>query len=119
MGLRYISEKSTPYRLLVDEVESLAKSVGVEHVGIGWLGHDKGHPQTGYVPGVGPKLEFSGVEGQSIHEHWSAFIKLLDERGFNRAADRSDSRRQLSQNLAKDLAGLVCFKVLEIFLMLL
>jgi len=83
IGLRYISEKTTPYRLLVDEVESLVKSVGVEHVGIGWLGHDNGHPKTGYVPGVGPKLEFSGVEGQSIHEHWSSFIQLLDQRGFN------------------------------------
>jgi membrane dipeptidase len=83
IGLRYISQQSTPYTLLADEVESLAKSVGVEHIGIGWLGHDKGHPRTGYVPGVSPPHDFTGVEGQSMREHWTAFIKLLGERGFS------------------------------------
>jgi len=83
VGLRYISQKTTPYKLLVDEMESLVKSIGVEHIGIGWLGHDIGHPRTGYVPGYAPKREFPGVEGQTMYEHWTTFIKLLEERGFN------------------------------------
>ena len=63
-------------------MESLAKDVGVEHIGIGWLGHDSGHPQTGYVPGVSARREFPGVEGQSMREHWTNFIKLLNQSGF-------------------------------------
>jgi membrane dipeptidase len=80
VGLRYI-EGVTPYKLLVDEVEYLAKHCGVEHIGIGWLGHDKGHPAVGHVPGF-TKREFSGVEAQSMLEHWETFIRLLQERGF-------------------------------------
>lgn len=86
VGIRYI-EGTTSYKLLVDEIEHLAKTVGVKHIGIGWLGHDKGHPATGYVPGVGGRggreREFSGVEAQSMYEHWDTFIKMLSERGFN------------------------------------
>ncbi len=82
VGLRYI-EGVTSYKLLVDEVEHLAKSIGVRHVGIGWLGHDKGHPATGYVPGhFRTNRQFSGVEAQSIREHWETFIRLLEQRGF-------------------------------------
>ncbi|MBP1600923.1 MAG: dipeptidase [Acidobacteria bacterium] len=80
IGLRYI-EDVTPYKLLVDEVEYLAKSVGIEHIGIGWLGHDKGHPAVGHVPGYSQR-QFSGVEAQSMYEHWDTFIRLLGERGF-------------------------------------
>jgi membrane dipeptidase len=80
IGLRYI-EEVTPYKMLVDEVEYLAGSVGVEHIGIGWLGHDKGHPAVGHVPGY-TKHEFSGVEAQSMYEHWDTFIRMLGERGF-------------------------------------
>jgi len=80
IGLRYI-EEVTPYELIVDEVESLARSVGVEHIGIGWLGHDKGHPAVGHVPGY-TKGEFSGVEAQSMYEHWDSLIRMLRERGF-------------------------------------
>jgi membrane dipeptidase len=80
IGLRYI-EEVTPYELIVDEVESLAKSVGVEHIGIGWLGHDKGHPAVGHVPGY-TKREFPGVEAQSMYEHWDSLIRKLRERGF-------------------------------------
>jgi len=83
VGLRYI-EGVTPYKLLVDEVEHLAKAVGVEHIGIGWLGHDKGHPAAGHVPGY-KKREFSGVEAQSMYEHWDTFIRMLGERGFTEA----------------------------------
>jgi membrane dipeptidase len=81
VGIRYIVNV-TPYKLLVDEVEYLAKAIGVEHIGIGWLGHDKGHPAPGFVPGVSKGREFTGVEAQSIYEHWDTFIKMLSERGF-------------------------------------
>ncbi len=81
VGLRYIAGV-TSYKLLVDEVESLVKSVGVEHIGVGWLGHDKGHPEAGSVPGFGPQRNFTGVEAQSMYEHWSTFIRMLAERGF-------------------------------------
>jgi membrane dipeptidase len=80
VGLRYI-EGETPYKLLIDEIENLAGSIGVDHIGIGWLGHDRGHPAIGQVPGY-TQREFSGVEAQSIHEHWDGFIRLLEERGF-------------------------------------
>ena len=82
VGLRYI-EGQTPYKLLVDECEYLAKSVGVQHIGIGWLGHDKGHPYSGYVPGATkPSRPPSDIENQSMYEHWETFTRMLGERGF-------------------------------------
>jgi membrane dipeptidase len=85
VGLRYI-EGRTPYKVLVDECEHLAKSVGVQHIGIGWLGHDKGHPYSGYVPGaMKPGRPPSEIENQSMYEHWSTFIEMLAERGFKDA----------------------------------
>ncbi len=82
MGMRYIVGV-TPYRLLVDEIEHVAKTVGVKHIGIGWLGHDKMHPATGSVPGYDrTNRQFSGVEAQSTYEHWETFIRMLEERGF-------------------------------------
>jgi membrane dipeptidase len=82
VGLRYI-EGQTPYALLVDECEHLAKTVGVQHIGIGWLGHDKGHPYNGYLPGVTqPRRPPSAIESQSMYEHWATFIGLLRQRGF-------------------------------------
>jgi membrane dipeptidase len=81
VGMRYI-EGVTPYSLLVDEVEHLAKTVGVKHIGIGWLGHDKGHPAAGYVPGAGRERDFKGVEAESMYQHWETFIRMLAERGF-------------------------------------
>ncbi|MBI3697302.1 MAG: membrane dipeptidase [Acidobacteria bacterium] len=81
VGIRYI-EGETAYKLLVDEVEHLAKTVGVRHIGVGWLGHDKGHPATGYVPGFSRGRQFSGVEAQSMYEHWETFIQMLEQRGF-------------------------------------
>jgi membrane dipeptidase len=82
VGLRYI-EGQTPYKLLVDECEHLAKSVGVQHIGIGWLGHDKGHPYSGYVPGATkPSRPPSDIENQSMYEHWETLIRMLGERGF-------------------------------------
>jgi membrane dipeptidase len=82
IGLRYI-EGQTPYSVLVDECEHLAKTVGVQHIGIGWLGHDRGHPYTGYVPGATePRRPPSPIESQTIAEHWEVFIGMLQARGF-------------------------------------
>jgi membrane dipeptidase len=82
IGLRYI-EGQTTYKDLVDECEHLAKTVGIDHLGIGWLGHDKGHPYSGYVPGaMQPRRPPSAIESQSMSEHWETFIGMLQQRGF-------------------------------------
>jgi membrane dipeptidase len=82
IGLRYI-EGQTTYKDLVDECEHLAKNVGIDHIGIGWLGHDKGHPYSGYVPGATqPRRPPSAIENQAMSEHWETFIGMLHQRGF-------------------------------------
>ncbi len=83
IGLRYI-ERQVPYSVLADECEHLAKTVGVQHIGIGWLAHDKGHPYYGWDPtGRGTSSQkLSAVETQSMSEHWETFIALLQQRGF-------------------------------------
>jgi len=80
VGIRYIVNV-TPYKLLADEVEYLAKLVGVEHIGVGWLGHDKANPSGREVEGHTSRT-YTGVEAQTMHEHWDSFIKMLSERGF-------------------------------------
>jgi membrane dipeptidase len=81
VGIRYIAGE-TPYKLLVDEVEYLAKRIGVEHIGVGWLGHDVGNPDPHYIPGYSKGKEFSGVEAETMRKHWETFIAMLAERGF-------------------------------------
>jgi membrane dipeptidase len=81
VGIRYIVGV-TPYKLLVDEVEYLAKLIGPEHIGVGWLGHDKANPSGGEVEGH-LKKTYSGVEAQTMQEHWQTFIKMLSERGLS------------------------------------
>ena len=81
VGIRYMEER-TSYEMLVDEIEYMVNMVGVEHVGIGWLGHDVGHPAVGYVPGFSKEPPPGGVEGQTMNQHWTNFINLLGERGF-------------------------------------
>src|SRR6185369_16054745 len=68
VGIRYIVNV-TPYKLLADEVEYLAKLIGVEHIGVGWLGHDKVNPSGREVEGRTTRT-YSGVEAQTMHEHW-------------------------------------------------
>jgi membrane dipeptidase len=81
VGIRYIAGE-TEYKLLVDEVEYLAKHIGVEHIGVGWLGHDVGNPDPRYIPGYSKGKTFSGVEAQTMRQHWENFIGMLSERGF-------------------------------------
>jgi membrane dipeptidase len=80
VGIRYIVNV-TPYQLLADEIEYLAKLVGVEHIGIGWLGHDRANPSGREVEGHTTRT-YTGVEAQTMREHWVDFIKMLSERGF-------------------------------------
>jgi membrane dipeptidase len=80
VGIRYIVNV-TPYKLLVDEVEYLCKLIGPEHIGVGWLGHDKSNPAGREVDGHLTR-SYSGVEVQTMYEHWDTFIKMLSERGI-------------------------------------
>jgi membrane dipeptidase len=80
VGIRYIPN-ATPYKVLADEVEYLAKLIGVEHIGVGWLGHDRVNPTRFEIEGHGARPG-TGVEAQTFGEHYAAFIKLLSERGF-------------------------------------
>jgi membrane dipeptidase len=83
-GMRYISERETPYSFLADEIEHIASTVGVEHTGISWLGHDVGNPAPDYVPGfTKPPRTFHDVEAETMTQHWENFIKALSDRGFN------------------------------------
>ena len=83
IGIRYHSNKSTPYPQLADSILHMIKVAGIDHTACGWMGHDIGHPRTGVVPGV-TKEEFKpeGVEAQTMNQHWSNFIGLLEERGL-------------------------------------
>jgi len=77
VGIRYMSERTTPYTLLADEIDHIVKLVGIEHTAVGWLGRDKGHPYTGEVPGV-----TRNARVLSMYEHWNNFIRILYERGY-------------------------------------
>jgi membrane dipeptidase len=81
VGVRYM--EGAPYKVLADEIEYMAALVGVEHVGIGWLGHDRGHPYVGQLPGVTRNGRTpTGIEAQSMYEHWDGFMNILRDRGF-------------------------------------
>jgi membrane dipeptidase len=80
VGIRYIPNV-TPYKLLVDEIEYLAKLIGIDHLGVGWLGHDKVNPVRFEIEGYGAKPG-TGVEAQTYGEHYATFIQMLSERGF-------------------------------------
>jgi len=82
VGLRYIVGAAATYKVLADEVEYLAKLIGPDHIGIGWLGHDKANPNNREAEGHTTK-NYSGVEAQTINQHYDNFIKLLSERGLS------------------------------------
>jgi microsomal dipeptidase-like Zn-dependent dipeptidase len=58
------------------------KLIGVEHIGVGWLGHDKVNPTRFEIEGHGAKPG-TGVEAQTFGQHYENFIKLLSDRGFS------------------------------------
>jgi membrane dipeptidase len=82
VAVRYIAGQ-TDYEFLADEIDYMVKLVGAEHVGIGWLGHDIGHPRPGVLPELPGAPRFSGVEGETMYQHWSRFIAILCERGYS------------------------------------
>lgn len=92
VGIRYI-EGQTSYDLLADEIEYMSGLIGVDHIGVGWLGHDAGHPRVGQVPGFTNEDPPGEVERQSMYDHWQRFILILENRGFGR------------QEIAKILGG--------------
>lgn len=84
IGVRFLGNKSSPYNILVDWADYMVNMVGIDHVGFAWLGHDVGHPKTGYVPGFyeGP---FPGgeVESMTKYEQHSRFIDELYKKGYS------------------------------------
>ena len=81
VGIRYHENDTTPYTKLAEEVEYLCKLVGPDHIGVGWLGHDKVNPGPHDVEGHISET-YSGVETQTIYEHYDNFITALSERGL-------------------------------------
>ncbi len=81
VGIRYESNRLTPYTKMAEQVEYLSKLVGPEHIGVAWLGHDKVNPSAKEVEGHTTRA-YSGVETQTIREHYENFIKALSERGL-------------------------------------
>lgn len=82
VGVRYIAGQ-TDYEVLADEIDYMVRLVGAEHVGIGWLGHDIGHPRSGVLPELPDAPRFSGVEGETMFQHWNRFIGILLKRGYS------------------------------------
>jgi membrane dipeptidase len=82
IGIRY-NENETPYEMLVGMIDYMVKLIGIEHVGVGWLGHDVGYPAVGYVPGFAKDPPPAGIEAQTIYQHWQNFIKLLEQHGYS------------------------------------
>ncbi len=83
IGVRYI-EGQTSYEMLADEIDYMAELIGIDHIGIGWLGHDIGHPRVGQVPGYTEESPPGDVEKQSMQDHWARFIGILENRGYKR-----------------------------------
>jgi len=81
IGIRYI-EGQTSYEMLADEIDYMVELIGIDHIGIGWLGHDIGHPKVGQVPGFTEESPPGEVEKQSMKDHWIRFIRILENRGF-------------------------------------
>lgn len=83
VGMRYHGNKSTPYSFCADMIDYVANMVGIEHINIGWLGHDLGNPSPDYVPGIS-KEPFPGGEVEKLtkYEQNSRFIDILYERKY-------------------------------------
>jgi membrane dipeptidase len=82
VGVRYIVNE-TSYDFLADEIDYMADLVGIEHIGVGWLGHDIGNPAPDFVPGFSEGRTFSGRESESMYTHWNKFIELLYKRNYS------------------------------------
>jgi len=81
VGIRYVVNE-TSYEMLADEIDYMTDLIGVDHIGIGWLGHDIGHPDPGQVPGFTDEQPPGEVERQTMYQHWHNFIGILEKRGY-------------------------------------
>jgi membrane dipeptidase len=82
VGMRYIRDQ-TSYELLADEIVYIKQLVGIDHAAIGWLGHDRGSTRaTGDLPEAPNARRPTGVEAETMFEHWNKFIGLLRHRGL-------------------------------------
>lgn len=83
IGVRYIAGQTT-YDDCIDIIDYVANLVGIEHIGVGWFGHDVGNPSGNYVPGIstGP---FPGgeIEKMTKYEQNSKFIDMLYKRKYS------------------------------------
>jgi membrane dipeptidase len=93
MGMRY-QEGETPYKMCVDIIDYVANLVGIDHVGVGWLGHDVGNPSPNYIPGYskGP-VPGGEIEKLTKYEQTSRFIDMLYDRKYS------------DENIAKVMGG--------------
>lgn len=73
-GVRFHSDKLTPYELLIDMIDYVANLVGIEHTGFGPLGHDIGCSGIDHAPVTG------GTLAMTKFEQLSRFIDLLGKR---------------------------------------
>jgi membrane dipeptidase len=71
--------------MLADEIDYMVELIGIDHIGIGWLGHDIGHPKVGQVPGFTNDPPPGEVEKQRMYDHWDRFIRILESRGYGKA----------------------------------
>jgi len=83
MGMRYIAGQ-TPYSMCVEIIDYVAELVGIEHVGIGWLGHDIENPSPNYVRGLSQGPQPGGeIEQLTKYEQNSRFIDMLYKRNYS------------------------------------
>jgi len=93
MGMRY-TQGETSYKMCADIIDYVANLVGIDHVGVGWLGHDVGNPSPSYIPGYskGP-MPGGEIEQLTKYEQCSRFIDLLYARKYS------------DENVAKVMGG--------------
>lgn len=83
VGMRYHSNRETPYTVCADMIDYVANLVGIEHINIAWLGHDVGNPSPDYVPGISKEPFPEGeVEKLTKYEQNSRFIDILYQRKY-------------------------------------
>ncbi len=80
VGGRYM--RGVTFEMMADQIDHIVDLVGVEHVGVGVVGHDLGHPYTGDLPEVSGRTG-TGHESETIYQHWDRFINLLYDHGYN------------------------------------
>src|SRR5690606_6937043 len=73
-GVRFHSDRLTPYEMLVDMIDYVANLVGIEHTGIGPVGHDNGCAGIDHEPAT------SGTLALTKYEQYSRLIDLMSKR---------------------------------------